>query len=136
MPELLPGIERRGRPRQDLATVTHSFWSGCVVHATGGETFTWVLGRWNVPDVAPAATGQGSWSSIAWIGIDGNTDVTQIGTLQSVSADANGNLNKNCYAFWEWWPQSWHAIPNFPVSFGDTVLGLICLMSPTEAWFS
>jgi hypothetical protein len=134
--ELLPGIERQGRPRQRLATVTHSFWSGCVVHATGTETFSWVLGRWNVPDVAPAAKGQSSWSSIAWIGIDGTADVTQIGTVQSVSADANGNLSKTCYAFWEWWPHSWQAIPNFPVNFGDTMLGLICLDSPTEAWFS
>jgi hypothetical protein len=65
MQELLPGIERQGRPRQDLVTVTHSFWSGGVVHATGSEAFTWVLGQWNVPDVAPAAKGQGSWYSIA-----------------------------------------------------------------------
>src|SRR3954466_14676003 len=41
--ELLPGIERRGRPRQALMNVTHSFWSGCVVHATGNEKFSWVL---------------------------------------------------------------------------------------------
>jgi hypothetical protein len=86
------------RPRQDLTSVTHSFWSGCVVHATGTEEFSWVLGQWNVPDVAPAAKGQGSWYSIAWIGIDGNTDVTQIGTLQSISADTNGAASKNCYA--------------------------------------
>jgi len=136
VPELLPGIERRGRPRQALVSVTHSFWSGCVVHATGSQKFGWVLGQWNVPDVAPAAKGQGSWYSIAWIGIDGNTDVTQIGTVQSVSADANGNLSKNCYAFFEWWPNSWQAITNFPVNFGDTMLGLICMDSPTEAWFS
>ncbi len=38
--------------------------------------------------------------------------------------------------FFEWWPNSWQAISNFPVSFGDTMLGLICLDSPTEAWFS
>jgi hypothetical protein len=136
MQELLPGIERRSRPRQDVMSVTHSFWSGAVVHATGREAFTWVLGQWNVPDVSPAAKGQGSWYSIAWIGIDGNTDVTQVGTVQSVSVDANGNLSKDCYAFWEWWPNSWQGITNFPVSFGDTVLGLICLDSPTEAWFS
>jgi hypothetical protein len=107
-----------------------------VVHATGSEAFTWVLGQWNVPDVFPGSKDQGSWYSIAWIGIDGNSDVTQIGTLQSVSADANGSLNKDYYAFFEWWPNSWQAITNFPVSFGDTVLGLICLQSPTEAWFS
>ncbi len=134
--ELLPGVEHRTRPRQDVVSVSNSIWSGGVVHSTGSQKFTWVLGQWNVPDVAPAAAGQGNWFSIAWIGIDGNTDVTQIGTVQSVSADANGNLSKNCYAFWEWWPNSWQAITNFPVSFGDTLLGLICMQSTTEAWFS
>jgi len=132
MQEVLPGVERRGRPRQDVVTVTHPYWSGAVVHATGGETFTWVLGQWNVPDVAPAAESEGS---LAWIGIDGNADVTQIGTLQSVSTEANGSVLKECYAFFEWFPHSWQQISNFPVSFGDTMLGLICLESPTEAYF-
>ena len=134
--ELVPGIQPQ--LRQDVVTVTHPFWSGAVVHApgTGSQKFTWVLGQWNVPDVTPAATGQGSWYSLAWIGIDGTSDVTQIGTVQSVSADNSGNLTKNCYAIYEWWPQGWQAITNFPVSFGDTLLGLICLESTTEAWFS
>ena len=136
MQDLLPGIGRRGRPRQDLVTFTNPTWSGAVVHATGSETFTWVLGQWNVPDVAPAASGQGAWYSLAWIGIDGISDVTQIGTLQSVSADANGKLSQTCYAWYEWWPNSWQAITNLPVGFGDTMLGLICLESPTEAYFS
>jgi len=69
MQELLPGIDHRRRPLQeDVVSVTHPFWSGGVVHATGSESFTWVLGEWNVPDVAPAAKGEGSWSCIAWIG--------------------------------------------------------------------
>jgi hypothetical protein len=136
MQGLLPGIERLRPPRQDLVTYTLPTWSGAVVHVTPGETFTWVLGQWNVPNVAPAADGQGDWYSLAWIGIDGNTDVTQIGTLQSVSTDAHGNISKNCYAWYEWYPNSWTAITNFPVDFGDTMLGLICLDSPTEAFFS
>jgi hypothetical protein len=111
-----------------------------VVHATAGETFTWVSGQWNVPDVAPAAKGQGSWHSAAWIGIDGISDVTQIGTMQIVSADGSGNLSKDCYAWYEWWVMGqntpWHAISNFPVSFGDTMLGLICMDSPSEAHFN
>lgn len=40
----------------------------------------------------------------------------------------------SCYAVYEWWPQNWTVINNFPVSFGDTVLGLICLQSPTDAY--
>ncbi|HEX9167796.1 MAG TPA: G1 family glutamic endopeptidase, partial [Roseiarcus sp.] len=95
--ELLPGIKRRGRPRRDLQTVTNPTWSGAVVHATGSQTFTWVLGQWNVPDLAPAAGGGGQYT-FAFIGIDGNTDVTQIGTIQSVSTAANGSVSKSCYA--------------------------------------
>lgn len=136
MQELVPGIERQRRQRQDLVTFTLPTWSGAVVHAAAGETFTWVLGQWNVPDVTPAAEGQGDWYSVAWIGIDGINDVTQIGTLQSVSADAHGNLSKNCYAWYEWWPNSWTAIANLPVSFGDTMLGLVCMESTTEAYFN
>jgi Peptidase A4 family len=128
--ELLPGIKRRARPRRDLVTVTNSTWSGAVVHATGSQTFTWVSGQWNVPDLA-AAAGGGSQYTFAFIGIDGNTDVTQIGTVQSVSG-----ASKSCYAVYEWFPNSWSAITNLPVSFGDTMIGLICLDSPTEAFFS
>jgi hypothetical protein len=128
--ELLPGIKRRDRPRQDLVTVTNPTWSGAVVHATGSQTFTWVLGQWNVPDLAPAAGG-GSQYTFAFIGIDGNTDVTQIGTVQWVSG-----ASKSCYAVYEWYPNSWSALTNLPVNFGDTMIGLICLDSPTEAFFS
>jgi hypothetical protein len=142
--ELLPGIEPRSRsispvPRPaatgpGFVTVTHPFWSGCVVHANPGQTFTWVQGEWTVPDVAPAISGQGSWYSFAWIGIDGTADVTQIGTIQYVSTDANGNITKGCYAVYEWWPLNWTGISNFPVNFGDTVVGVVCLESPTDAY--
>lgn len=128
--ELLPGIKRRGRPRRDFVTVTNPTWSGAVVHASGSQTFTWVLGQWNVPDLT-LATGGGGQYTFAFIGIDGNTDVTQIGTVQSVSS-----AGKSCYAVYEWYPYSWSAITNLPVSFGDTMIGLICLDSPTEAFFS
>lgn len=137
---LLPGIEPRGPFGQELVTVTHPFWSGCVVHAPSGQTFTWVVGQWNVPDVQPPTTGQGKWYSFAWIGIDGSTaadgtsDVTQIGTVQYVSSDGDGNVSTSCYAVFEWWPNTWTAINNFPVNSGDTVIGLICLESTTDAW--
>jgi hypothetical protein len=134
-PGLLHGIER---PRRAVPAVTmnHPFWSGGVVHATAGQAFGWVTGRWNVPDVTPPADGPGDWYSFAWIGIDGTADVTQIGTVQSVSTNPDGSLSKACYAVCEWWPASWQVISNFPVSFGDTVSGLICMLSPTEAEYS
>jgi hypothetical protein len=69
----------------------------------------------------------------AWIGIDGTQHVTQIGTVQYVSSDGHGNISKSCYAVYEWWPNNWTAINNFPVNFGDTAIGLICLESTTDA---
>jgi hypothetical protein len=131
---LLPGIKPRGPLRQELMTVTNDIWSGCVVHAPSDQTFTWVLGQWNVPDVQPPTTTPGKWYSFAWIGIDGISDVTQIGTIQYVSRAGRGHTSKKCYAVQEWWPNTWIAIDNFPVSFGDTVIGLICLESTTDAW--
>jgi hypothetical protein len=132
---LLPGIKPRGPLRQDLMTVTNDIWSGCVVHAPSDQTFTWVLGQWNVPDVHPPTTGLGSWYSFAWIGIDGISDVTQIGTIQYVSrAGGRARSSKKCYAVYEWWPNTWTVIDNFRVNFGDTVIGLICLESTTDAW--
>lgn len=135
VPELVPGIERPARLRPDT-TVTNPTWSGTVVHAPPGQAFGWVSGQWNVPNVMPpGGSGSGSWVSLAWIGIDGNTDVTQIGTLQAV-ARVIGLTAKQCYAWFEWFPDTWHAISNFPVSFGDTMFGLVCLQSPTEASYS
>ena len=134
VPALVPGIERQPRLRPEV-TVTNPTWSGTVVHAPRGQAFGWVTGEWNVPDVNPVAGGRGSWVSLAWIGIDGNTDVTQIGTLQSVT-NVFGPADKLCYAWFEWYPDTWHAISNFPVAFGDTMAGLVCLLSPTEASYS
>ncbi len=141
---LLPGIKAPSGPLFDVElTVTNRTWSGCVVHAPAGETFTWLLGQWNVPDVQPPATGEGKWYSFAWIGIDGISDVTQIGTVQYVARDGDGDIGKKCYAVHEWWSSapgsgdtSWKAINNFPVNFGDTMIGLICMESTTDAWAS
>jgi Peptidase A4 family len=134
--ELVPGLGRADRPRQDV-TVTSDTWSGAVTHATAGETFEWVSGQWNVPYVKPGGQGgPGPWYASTWIGIDGNTDVTQIGTMQIVWAD----LTTSCFAWYEWWSKffssPWVAIASFPVSFGDTIYGLICMQSTTAADFS
>jgi hypothetical protein len=133
--ELLPGIARRDRLRVDVTTVTHPYWSGGVVHAAPNQPLDWVTGRWNVPDVEPPGNRSGNFYSFAWIGIDGGNDVTQIGTVQAVSVDANGTRSKQCYAVYEWYPHTWLVISNLPVSFGDTMAGLICLPSTTEANF-
>jgi len=116
-------------------------WSGAVTHAPAGETFEWVFGQWNAPHVdEPRGGGAGSWWAATWIGIDGVIEVTQIGTMQVVTSAADGSVTGCCFAWHEWWPEPvsspWVAIPNFPVDFGDTVCGLICMQSPEEADFS
>ena len=92
--ELVPGISRADRPRADRprpdANGTNGTWSGTVTHAPAGEAFEWVFGQWNVPDVEPGGEGPGSWFAATWIGIDGVTDVTQIGTMQVASKAARG----------------------------------------------
>jgi hypothetical protein len=137
--ELVPGISRADRPRPD-ANGTNGTWSGTVAHAPAGEAFEWVFGTWNVPNVEPGGEGPGSWFAATWIGIDGVTDVTQIGTMQVASRASKGRPTMSCFAWHEWWsataPSPWVAISNFPLSFGDTISGLICLLSPTEASFS
>jgi hypothetical protein len=144
--KVLPGMKARASVRPalparpdisvspELMTFDHPFWSAGIVHAGAGQMFNWVIGEWTVPDVAPPVSGEGDWYSFAWIGIDGTSDVTQIGTIQHVTTDGSGNVSKECYAVYEWFPNGWTAISNFPVSFGDTIIGLICLLSPTEAY--
>ena len=133
--ELLPGVKSRGPLRAAVAPIDLPFWSGGVVHAASGQAFTWVLGQWNVPDVQPPPTntGQGEFYSFAWIGIDGNSDVTQMGTIQYATSDGHGKVSRSCYAVYEWFPNGWTTINNFPVNLGDTMIGLICMDSTTEA---
>lgn len=37
--KLVPGLERSGRPRPELVTVTNPTWSGAVVDTTQGQLF-------------------------------------------------------------------------------------------------
>ena len=134
--EVLPGFQQAERPRaavQPEVRVTNSIWSGAVLHsADESQKFGWVSGTWTVPDVAHAGSGSETDWSLVWIGIDGINDVTQIGTVQSVTSWGL----KQCYAIQEWWPAGWQVITNLPVTFGDTMTGLICMTSLTEAWFN
>jgi hypothetical protein len=139
--EVLPGFQppERRAPVRPAVRVTNGTWSGAVVHsANASQTFRWVTGSWTVPDVAHAGSDSDTDWALVWIGIDGQihadhtNDITQIGTVQSVSSGGA----KQCYAIQEWWPATWQAITNLPVAFGDTMTGLICMTSATEAWFT
>jgi hypothetical protein len=136
MEELLPGIGTLDR--QLDANANNSIWSGSVVTTTTTDKFKSIAGEWNVADVAPPSSGAGTWWSVSWIGIDGygGNDVCQIGTVQAVTQAAGGGLSKSVYAWTEWFPRSWVAIPSFEVSFGDSLSALLCIQSPTEASFN
>lgn len=103
------------------AANTSNNWSGGVLF--NGGPFDFVYGEWTVPSVSPpAGTGDGDWWSVAWVGIDGynSSDVLQAGTAQRVSRQY-GIVSTEYFAWYEWFPNNWIEITNFPVSPGDTV---------------
>ena len=112
-------------PAKGSATDTSSNWSGGVLF--NGGPFDFVYGEWTVPSVNPPgwpnpSSGNGEWWSVAWVGIDGwnSGDVLQAGTAQHVSLN-NWNLTTEYFAWYEWFPDNWIEITNFPIRPGDTV---------------
>jgi len=136
MEELLPGLNRQHGPID--ANSNNGTWSGSVVETPTTDTFKSISGLFNVADVAPMATTAGTYWMVSWIGIDGygGNDVCQIGTVQYATLGSNGSVTKGCYAWTEWFPSSWVAIPNFQINFGDTISALLCIQSPTAAGFN
>jgi hypothetical protein len=118
-------------------TGTSSNWSGSVVFVPGaGQSFQWIEGRWTVPNPYPS-TSDGKWDYASeWIGIDGDGsgDVLQAGTETDALA-VGGTLQRESYAWWEWYPISEQKITNLPVSPGDIMYCLICVHSATSGSF-
>jgi Peptidase A4 family len=121
--------EKYHGPRQRLpeaATETSTNWSGGVVFAPTGQSFSWVEGDWVIPDVdAPT---DGTWYYCSnWIGLDGDGsgDVCQIGIECDVFRSGS-SVTKDFYAWWEWFPLFEVQITNFPVSPGDMITALLC----------
>jgi hypothetical protein len=113
-----------------VADETSGNWSGSVHYAAAGDSCTYVVGYWTVPDVV--VSGSGDQYCATWIGIDGDrsSDVLQVGTEQEIIGGAH-----HTYVWWEWYPQSEVAITNLAVSPGDVMYCLICVHSPTSAGF-
>ena len=105
---------------------TSDNWSGGVVYAPSGQSFTWVQGDWVVPNVYP--TVQNQWEYCAsWVGLDGDGsgDVCQAGMICSVYQSGN-SVSRTIYPWHEWFPASWVVITNLAISPGDMVTMLIC----------
>jgi hypothetical protein len=118
---------------------TSTNWSGSVVTVpNSGDSFKWIEGRWTVPNVYSSSTG--NWDYAAeWIGIDGwgSGDVLQAGTETDVLF-LGGSTQRECNAWWEWYHPGDLGevqISNFPVSPGDVMWCMVCVISPTSGSF-
>jgi hypothetical protein len=120
--------------RNTIANDTSTNWSGAVSFAAKGDTATYVIGQWTVPDVV--APGLGSYYCASWVGIDGDgsPDVLQAGTECDVISFGFFTA-KQTYVWWEWYPNYEVQIANFPVTSGDVMFCAICVHSDTEAGF-
>ena len=120
--------------RNTIANDTSTNWSGAVSFAPKGDSATYVIGQWTVPDVV--APGLGSYYCASWVGIDGDgsPDVLQAGTECDVLSFGFFTA-KQTYVWWEWYPNYEVQIANFPVTSGDVMFCAICVHSDTEAGF-
>ncbi|HEY2311472.1 MAG TPA: G1 family glutamic endopeptidase [Gaiellaceae bacterium] len=120
--------------RNTIANDTSTNWSGAVSFAGKGDSATYVIGQWTVPDVV--APGLGSYYCASWVGIDGDgsPDVLQAGTECDVVSFGFFTA-KQTYVWWEWYPNYEVQIANFPVTSGDVMFCAICVHSDTEAGF-
>jgi Peptidase A4 family len=118
-----PGSKTAGTEKSDN-------WSGGVVYAPAGQSFSWLQGEWVVPDVYPPTPGKWHYCA-SWIGLDGDggsSDVCQAGMICS-AYQTGGTIQRNIYPWHEWYPQSWVEITNLAISPGDMISMLICTPS-------
>ena len=103
-------------------------WSGAVLTAPpAGQTFDSVSAQFVVPTVAPpsSATGAGSWSAAAWVGIDGDTygkAILQAGIDFTAKRSGNSDQVTTHYDAWyEWFPAVSHDFTGITMQAGDTM---------------
>ncbi|MGC8539411.1 MAG: G1 family glutamic endopeptidase [Phycisphaerae bacterium] len=99
----------------DFSVVQSGNWAGYIANTTSNtQTFTNVVGSWQVPAVAKPASG-GTYSSF-WVGLDGSGSPTveQLGTSSFYTSSG-----ANYYAWYEMYPQPSIAITTMTVKPGD-----------------
>ena len=101
-------------------------WSGAVITAASGESFSTVSAQWVVPNVAQVPIKGVTLSDVSeWVGIDGygSADICQAGVVEIVQTSAHGHTTITCEAFDEWYPAAGNIIPasSFQVNPGDTI---------------
>jgi Peptidase A4 family len=133
-PQFALRTDKQHGTRNTIANDTSTNWSGAASFAARGDSATYVIGQWTVPDVV--APGLGSFYCASWVGIDGDgsPDVLQAGTECDVISFGFFTA-KQTYVWWEWFPENEVQIANFPVTSGDVMFCAICVHSDTEAGF-
>ena len=106
--------------------MTSTNWSGAVVQAGVGQSFSGVSAEWTVPTVSQVPLRSVATSDAAsWVGLDGfsSNDVAQAGIQQLVTTGANGHSQVTDYAWDEWYPAGSNNVSSalFKVDPGDTV---------------
>jgi hypothetical protein len=101
-------------------------WSGAVLTAHSGGSFSTVSAEWEVPKVKQVPIESVKTSDISeWVGIDGfnSKDVCQAGVMEVVHTLANGHKTVACSAWDEWYPAYSQNIPaaSFHVKPGDSI---------------
>ncbi|KAK6500924.1 hypothetical protein TWF506_003682 [Arthrobotrys conoides] len=110
-------------------------WSGAVISSSDGEYLWTIKAKWTVPTPDPGRSDQNSWCVSAWIGIDGwlggdgvsettwfSDDITILagGTSHEVYEDDDGNIDRDIYAWYRWYPSDEIEI-DLTVNSGDVV---------------
>lgn len=102
-------------------------WSGAVLTAPpASTTFDSVSAQFNVPAVSPpsSASGAGSWSAAAWVGIDGDTygkAILQAGIDFTATRGSGGQVSQSYDAWYEWYPAVSHDFSGISMKEGDTI---------------
>jgi hypothetical protein len=111
----------------NLVDGVSDIWSGSVAKHSSGENFSWIEGKWIVPNCHPS-DGKNSCSMVQWIGLGGvGSALFQAGTETVISFDSHGVETKSTTAWFEWWSDiSITRITNFTVSVGDVVWFMLC----------
>jgi hypothetical protein len=123
-------------------------WSGGCLVPHGGHRFRQVVSIWRVPgaELPPALSGatpvDGEYACSTWVGLDGYRrhagSLPQIGTV--VQLEVAGGISTVTHAAWfQWWVRNMDFEPiiidNLPVAKGNSILGMVNVVSPQEVWF-
>jgi hypothetical protein len=102
---------------ESYSVVQDSNWVGYAATTTSNsQTFTSVVGSWQVPALTGPSTGNPTYASF-WVGLDGfgNSTVEQLGTSSTYTPGTGASYD----AWYEMFPQFSIAIPGMTITPGD-----------------